>query len=191
MQVYISWSGQMSYKLGLLVRDLIRKVTPDLEVWISAEDIQAGARWSTDLIQIIDEISFCIVCVDPSSCHSPWLSFELGAISKTIDKYNIRILYYEVKPSTVEGPVSQFSPILIDPNEFRRFFEDLQAVFPRRITSHFDTMSNLDEFWEDFDREVAEIPTVMAEPIEDQGKEEGATEAPEFFIGHVNETGKT
>jgi len=190
MQVYISWLGQKSYKLSLLVRDLLRKITPGLEVFISSEDNLDGSRWSTDHARILNEVTFCILCVDRINYLSPWLLFELGAIAKAIDNKNIRILLQQLHSSTLEGPLSLFSPFSVDKTEFQKLIEDLQMNFPRIRIPRYEMIARLDENWETFDQAVFEIHREIQESTVRLEEDRVTTETVDKPVEYVNEIGQ-
>jgi hypothetical protein len=157
MQVFISWSGQVSYQLALLLRDLIRLVLPGIEPWVSSEDIMDGSRWSPDLVRILDQTTFGIICADPSNHTSNWLNFELGALAKSIEKWNIKVFLYELKPGELRGPLTQYQPVKIEKREVARMLEDIQANFTNIQVSQTELVANLDKHWPGFYTKVAQL----------------------------------
>jgi len=190
MQVYISWSGKTNYKLALRIRDLIRKVTPGLEVWVSAEDIEEGTRWSSDFIQILNEVAFGIICVDPSNHQSPWMQFELGAIAKSIDKYNIRVFLYNLTTSEITKPLTLFPPLSLEKNEFKSLFDDLSAVFPKARIPRFEMIDRLNKEWENFENDLVEINLAKKGSVDEGEEERIRVEIASREIGYINEIGQ-
>ena len=86
MRVFISWSGNKSHKVALVFRDWLPSVIQSIEPYVSSEDIDKGARWSTDIAKELENSTFGILCVTKDNLEAPWLSFEAGALSKTMDK---------------------------------------------------------------------------------------------------------
>jgi hypothetical protein len=136
MPIYMSWSGQTSFKVAQILNQMIRSVFPGQETWVSVEDIHEGARWSPELLRILDRASFCILCVDPSNAHSPWLHFELGAIAKATSKWHIRVLLNELAPEELKGPLTLFQGVKIEKGDVRRMIEDIHANLSNSPLNH-------------------------------------------------------
>lgn len=49
MKVFISWSGNKSHKVAMIFREWLPSVIQSLEPYVSSEDIDKGARWSSDI----------------------------------------------------------------------------------------------------------------------------------------------
>lgn len=78
MKVFISWSGNISLKVALVFRDWLPSVIQSIEPYVSSEDIDKGARWSTDIAKELENSTFGILCVTKENLEAPWLSFEAG-----------------------------------------------------------------------------------------------------------------
>jgi hypothetical protein len=84
-----------------------------IEPWVSSEDIDPGLRWSSDVARQLDETDFGILCVTRSNVEAPWLDFEAGALSKSVDKSRVVPFLIDLSPSDVpRGPLAQFQAIL-------------------------------------------------------------------------------
>jgi hypothetical protein len=75
---------------------------------MSQSDIQAGARWSEEIALRLEACSVGIICLTPDNLDSPWLLFEAGALSKTLEETYVCPYLFALEPSDVSGPLAQF-----------------------------------------------------------------------------------
>ena len=108
MKVFISWSGDSSHKVAIVLRDWLPSVIQALEPYVSS-DIDKGARWMADISGELENSSFGILCVTKDNIHAPWLNFEAGALSKFAKQDRAAPFLFGVDVSEIrEGPLSQF-----------------------------------------------------------------------------------
>ncbi|KAF5049249.1 hypothetical protein DSECCO2_441750 [anaerobic digester metagenome] len=128
MKVFISWSGTTSHKVGLIFREWLPSVIQSLEPYVSSEDIDKGARWSTDIAKELEDSTFGILCVTKDNLHAPWLSFEAGALSKTMDKSFVTPFLFDIKRSEVNGPILQFQSTIFDKDDVKKLLNTLNKA---------------------------------------------------------------
>jgi hypothetical protein len=76
---------------------------------MSAVDIERGARWSTDIAVELGQTSFGVLCLTPENLEAPWIHFEAGALSKTLEKTFVCPYLFELEPADLKGPLVQFN----------------------------------------------------------------------------------
>lgn len=108
MKVFLSWSGSKSHKVALTLRDWLPSVIQSIQPYVSSEDIDKGARWSTDIAKELEDSGFGILCVTKENLHAPWLTFEAGALSKKLEKSYVSPFLFDIKRSEINGPILQF-----------------------------------------------------------------------------------
>lgn len=128
MKVFISWSGQTSHKVGLVFREWLPSVIQSLEPYVSSEDIDKGARWSTDIAKELEDSTFGILCVTKDNLHAPWLSFEAGALSKTMDKSFVTPFLFDIKRAEVNGPILQFQSTIFEKEDVKKLLNTLNKA---------------------------------------------------------------
>ena len=61
MKVFISWSGDLSRKVGELLADWIPNVLQHVEAWFSPDDIEKGEVWFGALTKQLAEIKVGVI----------------------------------------------------------------------------------------------------------------------------------
>ena len=67
MKVFLSWSGELSHKVAEILKAWIPSVLPNVEAWLSSEDISKGSRWASVLAERLEKSSYGIVVAVPGN----------------------------------------------------------------------------------------------------------------------------
>ena len=135
MKVFLSWSGGTSHKVALILRDWLPSVIQSIEPYVSSEDIDKGARWSSDIASELQDSTFGILCVTKENLHAPWLMFEAGALSKTIQNSYVCPFLFDIKRSEVNGPILQFQSTIFEKDDIKKLLFSLnQACAQGQLT---------------------------------------------------------
>ncbi|MDF2068011.1 toll/interleukin-1 receptor domain-containing protein [Bacillus sp. Cr_A10] len=108
MKIFLSWSGTESKQLASIFKEWLPNVLQYVEPYMSAEDISLGERWNNNITDSLHESIFGLIFVTPSNINAPWINFEAGALSKTLDSKVVPILYNADVMILNEGPLKQF-----------------------------------------------------------------------------------
>jgi len=133
MKVFISWSGDTSHDVALALRDWLPSVLQSVEPYVSSEDIEKGARWSAEIGHQLDETAFGILCVTTDNAGAPWLNFEAGALSKSVDTSRVTPFLLGLRPAELTGPLSQFQATLPNVDDVTRLIKSINTVTERPI----------------------------------------------------------
>lgn len=128
MKVFISWSGELSLKVAQTFREWLPSVIQSIEPYVSSEDIDKGARWSTDIAKELENSTFGILCVTRDNLEAPWLSFEAGALSKTMEKAFVTPFLFDIKRSEVQGPILQFQSTIFEKEDIKKMIKTLNKA---------------------------------------------------------------
>lgn len=177
MKVFLSWSGEKSHKVALVFRDWFPSVIQSLEPYVSSEDIDKGARWSTDIAKELENSTFGILCVTRENLTAPWLTFEAGALSKTMDKSFVSPFLFDIKRSEVSGPILQFQSTVFERVDLLKLVKTLnracgdEKLTDERLEKAFDVWYPTLEQQLNALRSVTEV----ASPQEEDGAVPGAS----------------
>jgi hypothetical protein len=107
VKVFLSWSGERSRLVATVLRDWLPYVINDVEPFISS-DIDAGARWQSEIAVELDTTEFGILCVTVENQRTPWLNFEAGALAKALNTSRVVPLAINLSPAEIQIPLGQF-----------------------------------------------------------------------------------
>jgi hypothetical protein len=85
MDILISWSGERSRAVADTLKEYQPMIVNAFNPWLSSADIDKGARWSAELSAALATAKAGIVCLSPNNLTTPYILFEAGAISKTVE----------------------------------------------------------------------------------------------------------
>lgn len=128
MKVFISWSGERSLKVAQVFRNWLPLVLQSIEPYVSSEDIDKGTRWSTDIAQELEYSTFGILCVTKENLNAPWIAFEAGALSRTMDKSHVCPFLFDIKRAEINGPILQFQSTIFLQEDIKKLIISLNKA---------------------------------------------------------------
>src|SRR5579862_4475354 len=105
MRVFISWSGETSRRVAEAVHAWLPNALQFVEPYFTPSDIDKGAAWQAEISKELKQSRVCIIVLTRDNLDSPWIMFEAGAISTTIEKSRVCPLLLDINPTDVEGPL--------------------------------------------------------------------------------------
>lgn len=112
----------------MALRDWLPSVVQAIDPYVSSEDIDKGARWNTDISKELEDSSFGILCITPENLEAPWLNFEAGALSKSLDRARVAPFLFQVERTDITGPLLQFQSTLLEIDDVRKLVKSLNAA---------------------------------------------------------------
>jgi len=120
MNIFLSWSGDRSKHIAETLKKCLPLFIQSVKPWMSSSDIDKGARWSTDIAAKLSECKIGIICLTPENIEAPWILFEAGALSKTLDKTHVCPVLFDIEPSDLKGPLVQFQTTKLVEDDFKK-----------------------------------------------------------------------
>jgi len=108
MKIFLSWSGPKSQLVAEMLREWIPCAIQKADPWMSAKDIEKGARWSSDIAEQLNDAQCGIICLTPENAKAPWVLFEAGALSKSVEKAYVCPYLVGLRSTDPSGPLVQF-----------------------------------------------------------------------------------
>jgi hypothetical protein len=157
MKVFISWSGERSRQLGEALRDWLPAVVQAVKPYFSPDDVAKGTRWSSEIGVELQTSSFGILCLTPDNTLAPWIVFEAGALSKSLDKAKVCPLLFGLEPTDVTGPLSQFQSAKFEKVEVERLVKAMNKELGEAALGPAVLSQVLDMWWPRLETRVREI----------------------------------
>lgn len=165
MKVFLSWSGHKSHQVALVLRDWLPSVIQSLTPYVSSEDIDKGARWSTDIAKELEDSTFGILCVTKDNLEAPWLLFEAGALSKMMDKSSVCPFIFDLKRAEVKGPILQFQSTIFDKDDVKKLLLTLNKACGDAGLKEDLLSKTFDVWWPNLEES---LEAIKGEPSEEE-----------------------
>lgn len=160
MKVFISWSGHKSFEVAKVLKEWIPCIIQEIEPYFSSEDIDKGARWSTDIAKELEEASFGILCVTKENLESQWLNFEAGALSKAMDKARVCPFLFDLQPSDIsKSPILQFQMTSVERDDIFKLFKSMNSCLEENKLEDNRLEKMFSAFWPRMDEAFKTIET--------------------------------
>lgn len=158
MKVFISWSGELSKKIAKELSEWLPSIIQSVEVFYSPDDIKKGENWDTRLTDELQDSKYGIVCLTSENVLAPWIHFEAGVISKTLDS-KVSALMINVVPSEIQGPLSRFQATRIEKEDFYKLIVSINDSSDSSLNERV-LQKSFDAIW---DKMHANINKIIAE----------------------------
>jgi len=160
VKIFLSWSGKRSHKVACILREWLPSVIQSVVPYVSSEDIDKGARWSTDIAKELEASTYGIICVTNENAPAPWINFEAGALSKSLDKANVTPFLIDIKRSEVQGPLLQFQSVVIDKDEISKLLKSINQKIAEKSRLRETLLEKAyDVWWPELERQLREVET--------------------------------
>lgn len=152
MKVFISWSGRLSSCVARILSDRLPSIINSLEIFYSTDDIQKGENWDARITEELSKCNFGIICLTSENVLSPWINFEAGAISNTLNSKTTAFLI-DIEPSNIKGPLTRFQATRFDKEDFRKMILSLNNNSEAPLTTEL-LYKNFDLVWNTIEEEI-------------------------------------
>lgn len=153
MQVFISWSGDLSQGVAELLASWIPDVLQGTRTWISNKDIDKGATWFNDIQNALQDVGAGILCVTRDNMNAPWLLFEAGALSKGLTKTRVIPLLIDLKPADLRPPLAQFNGCQPTIDDMVNMMLTINKQNRKSALTEASVRKTCSRWWKDFDEE--------------------------------------
>jgi hypothetical protein len=158
VHVFISWSGPRSKAIAKVLYHWLPRVMQAVEPWMSTDDILKGERWSAAMGASLQKHRLGIICVTPENVTAPWLMFEAGALSRSMQKGKVIPLLLGLHPDDLRGPLREFNGASFTEEDILGVLRSLNEDNESPMTDEV-LRDVLAKFWPDLSNSIAQIAT--------------------------------
>lgn len=163
MEVFISWSGEKSKKIGGILTNWIPLFLQSVKPYYTPDSIDKGKKWLTDITSKLVSCSAGIICLTADNLEKPWILFEAGALSSKLDDSKVCPIVFGIPKSAVKGPLTIFQVTEFTEEDFKKLIKSLnEELGPLKIPSSTIDM-NFQAF---FPKMLDEVKAILEEPSE-------------------------
>lgn len=157
MRVFIAWSGPVSREVASALDEWIPLVLQSVEPWMSAEDIEKGTRWFTEVAGELEKAKLGVVCLTAENLSSPWMHFEAGALSKAVGRSLVCPYLFGVDAANVKDPLAQFQLTKADKEDTFKLVRTLNRALQDAALSERNLTAVFEKWWPDLSDRLARI----------------------------------
>ena len=167
MKIFISWSGEESKQIALLLKTWIKKMLQATDPWMSDVDIEPGTRWSERISAELERSDFGILCVTPSNRSSEWIHFEAGALSMALSNTERKVvpllIGFDERGELHRSPLGMFNAVRFEEKDMWQLVLTLNADLASPLDG--DSLRELfDFFWPKLKGDVENFRDLAREP---------------------------
>lgn len=166
MNIFISWSGDRSRAVAEALREWLPYVLPPAAPWMSTADIDRGSRWSVEISKQLDQATVGIICLTPENIDAPWVLFEAGALSKALTRTLVCTYLFQLRPSEVQGPLSQFQATHAEKAETQKLVASINRALESAALPDDRLNRMFEVWWPDLEQRLGAIAKVKAHPVQ-------------------------
>lgn len=153
------------------LREWLPNVIQAIQPWMSDSDIDKGARWSSDIASELEESVVGIICLTPENLEAPWILFESGAISRTINKTFVCPFLFQVQPSDISGPLVQFQFTKAIEDDTKKLLFTINKALGEKTLPEQTINDAFQKWWPDLEIKLQNIPDIQGKRKERSSKE--------------------
>lgn len=157
MKVFLSWSGDRSRQVAETLRVWLGDVLPFLRPWMSAEDIEKGARWANDLSEQLKDTHLGVICLTRENLQAPWILYEAGALSKAIETSRVCTYLLDLRPAELTGPWVQFQTTSATKDDTLRLLRTLNNALGESARTAEQLERTFARWWPDLESRLQAV----------------------------------
>jgi len=106
-----------------------------------------------------EEAGFGIICLTPENLNAPWVLFEAGALSKSLDGSRVCPYLFGFEPTELTGPLVQFQAVQADRADTMRLLGAMNRALGEGRLADVTLEKVFEKWWPDLDAALSRVPS--------------------------------
>lgn len=172
MRVFISWSGEYSRKLAEALANWLPDVLQCVEPFVSTINIDKGERWAYKIDKALQSTDFGIACLTQANSTSPWLHYEVGAMSLAVPRRVCPVLFDDLIISDISSsPLSQLQITEFSEEGMLGVLRSMNSVAGDAGLEDWRLVAAHRRCWPELEDAIGKIPKSDSDSAADRGEE--------------------
>jgi hypothetical protein len=132
---------------------------------MSEADIEKGTRGLNELTKALYTIKVAVACLTPDNLEAPWLLFEAGALSKTIDDSSRLCTYLldGLQPQDIKAPLGMFQATRATKEDSKKLIQTINASVCDEPLRQEDVDEIFEAMWPSLEATINSLPHLPPE----------------------------
>jgi len=169
MVIFISWSGEKSRAVAKVLKDWLPKVLPLTgdDLWMSDQNITKGTRWYPKLVSKLEETDLGLICLTSENLREPWILYEAGALSKSIDQSYLWTILLDIKHTDIKGgPLYHFEHTIMEKDDIRNLIIAINNSLGNKAVDNKYLSAAFNYHWPELEEGIKKIKEINVMKIE-------------------------
>jgi hypothetical protein len=159
MKLFISFSGPRSNAVAEVLNEWLPTVINAVKPFYSPE-IEKGTRWGSEISGQLQDTKFGLICLTPENLNAPWILFESGALSKTLEKTFVCTFLLGVDPVDLQMPLSQFQFTKFNKVDMKKLLETINKALEGDALDQKILDRQFEIWWPDLESKLTNISKI-------------------------------
>jgi hypothetical protein len=158
--VFISWSGPRSKVVAEALHGWLPMVIQTAKPFMSDRDVDKGSRGLDEVVKALEGTKIGVTCLTPENQREPWILYEAGALTKTIDDKTRLCTYLlgGLKFQDVKPPLGMFQHTEATMGETRKLIHTINSAISDDPVSDVNLSAIFDKMWPELEKSIAAMP---------------------------------
>ncbi|MEQ8965992.1 MAG: toll/interleukin-1 receptor domain-containing protein [Azospirillaceae bacterium] len=157
MKVFISWSGEVSEKVASEFHTWLPGALQIVRPYFTPSDIEKGARWGSEISQELESSDVGVLFITRENIGSPWLIYEAGALSKSLEKARVCPIVLDVSHNDLPAPLRQFQAAEFNEPDMKKILRTINGAAGSSGLEDSVLDSVFDLWWPKLEQKVHQI----------------------------------